>query len=118
MESLEVTKYFDAFILIRFLLLTSEGHSLDSCIKADNPSTSNKKCVQFKEVMGPEKMPTKGNTVLIMYGKKKRKTICYPEDPCAATKGWCGTCIRNAKYGEYGYCQVKTKVFSSLIQVR
>ena len=79
---------------------------LDSCVKADNPSTVNKKCIQFKEAMGPEKMPGKGNTILIMYGKKKMKTICYPEDPCAATRGWCGTCLRDADYGGYGYCQV------------
>ena len=89
------------------------GHTLDSCIKADNPSTSNKKCIQFKAAMGADKMPTKGNTVLIMYGKKKRKTICYPEDPCAATRGWCGTCLRNAKYGEYGFCQVGILVCES-----
>lgn len=63
----------------------------------------NKKCKQFEKSMGSEAMPKKGESIMIMYGRKRKKTICYHKD--AGSNGWCGTCLRQAKRGEYGFCE-------------
>ena len=53
------------------------GIEVESCIKAESPSSQNRKCRQFHDSMGDETMPKKGESILIMYGKSNKKTICY-----------------------------------------
>ena len=79
-----------------------KGLEIESCMTSQTPSAENKKCQQFKKAMGENAMPKKGESVMILYGKTKKKTICYHPD--AGSNGWCGTCIRSAKQGEYGHC--------------
>ncbi|TRY79426.1 hypothetical protein TCAL_10763 [Tigriopus californicus] len=78
------------------------GVSVESCIKAESPSSSNKKCRQFEMTMGKDHLPSKGQSLMIVYGRKKKRTLCYNGDP--GEYGWCGTCIRSAQPGEQGFC--------------
>ena len=79
-----------------------KGLEMESCMSSKTPSANNKKCQQFIESKGQKAAPKKGESVMIMYGRKRRKTICY--HPHAGPHGWCGTCVGTAKLGEYGHC--------------
>ena len=60
-----------------------------SCTKEPYPSKTNKHCIEFESVMGPNKMPRAGQAIVIIY-KGKNQTICY--GPSHSQAGWCGTC--------------------------
>ena len=47
-------------------------------------------------------MPQKGQSLMILYNRRKRSTVCYNEKP--GDHGWCGVCLKNAKPWTYGYC--------------
>ena len=42
-----------------------------------SPTSGNKRCQQFKFDKGKRAMPKTGETLMIMYNKKQRSTVCY-----------------------------------------
>ena len=44
---------------------------------SESPSGQNRKCQQFEKAMGSEAMPKLGESLMIVYGKKRKKTMCY-----------------------------------------
>ena len=54
-----------------------QGKLYDRCNYMPSPTIGNKRCQQFKLDKGKRAMPKPGETLMIMYNKKQRSTVCY-----------------------------------------
>jgi hypothetical protein len=50
---------------------------MEKCQPAQTPSATNKRCQQMKKQLGEDVMPKAGESLMIMYNKGKKSTICY-----------------------------------------
>lgn len=79
-----------------------KGEKYYGCTTKPSPSRGNKRCQQFRKEKGEKAMPGQGDSIMILYNKKKRSTVCYHE--YAGNHGWCGVCLKDAARFQYGYC--------------
>ena len=63
--------------VILWAFIVFPGLSVDSCLHSESPSGQNRKCQQFERAMGVEAMPRPGESIMIVYGKRRKKTMCY-----------------------------------------
>lgn len=82
------------------------GMTINNCVSMPSPSHNNKLCKELIKFLKPTKLPATGYTQTDIYnknGKLLRECFSYP-DTSSGPHGWCGTCQRDAKFGQSGYC--------------
>ncbi len=66
-------------MIVTVVSIFCAGIEFDACLKSESPSSRNIRCQQFQASMGEESMPKRGESIMIIYGsrRKKMRTICY-----------------------------------------